>query len=162
MTAVNGATTPAASAAKQQQLAQQAMPPQVALASPYDGTTPAIGTPILGTPAVGGSVPQLTGIGGTGQTPQVNATNQTALAPNGDVNQSVTNSNQYSNRFYNIILPTGGMLSPYGGYGMLGTTPGLGSWNTPGNSFIDPQTGVLYVQKEQGFMGWLKSLFRGY
>lgn len=139
--------------------------PMTALASPYDGTNPAGGMPItgpaggmpiMGTP-IGGSVPQLTGL--SGGRPQVNATNQTAFAPNGDVNQSVTNSNQYTNKYYNIVVP-----HSYGGVGgALGGLGGMfGGWNTPGNSFIDPKTGVLYVQQEQGFTGWLKRLFRGY
>lgn len=131
--------------------------PMTALASPYDGTNPAGGMPILGAPAVGGAVPQLTGLGSGGR-PQVNATNQTAIAPNGDVNQVVTNENQYTNKFYNIVVPhSGGLLGGLGGAGGL-----LGGWNTPGNSFIDPKTGVLYVQQETGIVGWFKRLFRGY
>ena len=135
--------------------------PQTALASPYDGTSPALGNPALGMPigGVGGygaPVPQLTGA--TGGRPQVNATNQTAFAPNGNVNQVVTNSNQYTNKFYNIVVPHhGGGL-----FGGLGGAGALGSWNTPGNSFVDPQTGVLYVQKDTGITGWFKRLFRGY
>jgi hypothetical protein len=131
--------------------------PQAALASPYDGTHPAAGSPIMGAMPIGGAVPQLTGV--PGSRPQVNATNQTAFAPNGDVNQSVTNSNQYTNKYFNIVVPHG-----YGGVGSaLGGLGGrFGGWNTPGNSFIDPQTGVLYVQQDKGFTGWLKRLFRGY
>jgi len=139
-------------------MAQQSLP-ATALASPYDGTTPGVGTPIMGTPY--GSPPQLTGLGSTGG-PQVNATNQTAIAPNGDVNQSVTNSNQYTNKYYNIIVPSAyGGIGGYGGVG-AGLGAGLGSWNQPGNSFIDPKTGVLYVQQETGIVGWFKRLFRGY
>ncbi|MCW2926861.1 MAG: hypothetical protein JWM86_829 [Thermoleophilia bacterium] len=140
--------------------------PQTALASPYDGTNPALGMPVTGPAgpyggiAAGlptGGVPQLTGLTG-GRGPQVNATNQTAFAPNGNVNQVVTNSNQYTNKYYNIVVPThGGGL-----FGGIGGASALGSWNTPGNSFVDPKTGVLYVQKDQGFGGWLKRLFRGY
>jgi hypothetical protein len=137
--------------------------PTTALASPYDGTNPAgagMGMPIMGMPT-GGAVPQLTGLGGAGR-PQVNATNQTALAPNGNVNQTVTNSNSYTNKYYNIVVPHqgglfGGIGGAFGGAGNL-----FGSWNTPGNSFVDPKTGVLYVQEQKGFMGWLKGLFRGY
>jgi hypothetical protein len=131
--------------------------PTTALASPYDGTNPAGGVPIMGAAPVGGTVPQLTGL--SGSRPQVNATNQTALAPNGDVNQTVTNSNQYTNKYYNIVVPNGygGIGSAWGGLGGL-----FGGWNTPGNSFIDPKTGVVYVQQEQGITGWLKRLFRGY
>lgn len=135
--------------------------PTTALASPYDGTNPAGAVPVNGMPIGGmpmqGAVPQLTGL--PGGRSQVNATNQTALAPNGDVNQSVTNSNQYTNKYYNIVVPNG-----YGGLGgSIGGLGGLfGSWNTPGNSFIDPKTGVLYIQEEKGFTGWLKRLFRGY
>ena len=137
--------------------------PTTALASPYDGTNPAGAMPISGMPMGGmpmtGAVPQLTGLPGAGGRPQVNATNQTALAPNGNVNQSVTNSNQYTNKYYNIVVPNG-----YGGVGgSIGGLGGLfGSWNTPGNSFIDPQTGVLYVQEDKGISGWFKRLFRGY
>jgi len=115
--------------------------------------------PIPGTyPNMMGQTPQLTGLSG-GSGPQVNATNQTALAPNGDVNQSVSNSNQYTNKYYNIIVPNS-TLGGLSGWGGLGQT--LGSWNQPGNSFIDPKTGVLYVQKETGITGWFKRLFRGY
>jgi hypothetical protein len=141
---------PSASALAAQ--AQQTLP-SAALASPYDGTTPVSGMPIAGAT---GMVPQLTGLSG-GQ-PQVNATNQTAYAANGDVNQVVTNENNYTNRYYNIVVPnSGGLFSGWGGVSNL-----FGSWNTPGNSFIDPQTGVLYVQKETGITGWFKRLFRGY
>jgi hypothetical protein len=94
----------------------------------------------------------------SGGRPQLNATNQTALAPNGNVNQTVTNSNQYVNKYYNIIVPHGGLFGSIGGVGGL-FGGGIG---TPGNSFIDPKTGVLYVQQETGFVGWLKRLFRGY
>lgn len=146
---------PARAAAPQAQPQVQSLP-TMALASPYDGTNPAGGMPIMGTP-IGGAVPQLTGL--SGGRPQVNATNQTAFAPNGDVNQSVTNSNQYTNKYYNIVVPHGygGVGGAFGGLGGM-----FGGWNTPGNSFIDPKTGVLYVQQEQGFTGWLKRLFRGY
>lgn len=138
------------------QATQQQSLPMTALASPYDGTTPSLGTPISGG-ITGGNVPMLTGL--SGGRPQVNATNQTALAPNGDVNQTVTNSNQYTNKYYNIVVPNGygSIGSAWGGLGGL-----FGGFNTPGNSFIDPKTGVLYVQQEKGFTGWLKRLFRGY
>lgn len=134
--------------------------PTTALASPYDGTNPEVaGMPIMGLPT-GGAVPQLTGL--SGGRPQVNATNQTALAPNGNVNQTVTNSNSYVNKYYNIVVPhQGGLLGGIGG-AFSGASGVFGSWNTPGNSFVDPKTGVLYVQEQKGFMGWLKSLFRGY
>ena len=115
----------------------------------------------MGTPGIGGAVPQLTGLSGS-RGPQVNATNQTAIAPNGNVNQVVTNENQYTNKFYNIIVPQqGGMFGGlFGGWGGAGGL--FGGWNTPGNSFVDPATGVLYVQKDQGITGWFKRLFRGY
>lgn len=145
-----------------------------ALASPYDGTIPTA----LGTSAV----PTLTGLGlGTGGLQgagrQVNATNQTAYAPNGNVNQTVTNENQFTNKYYNIIVPNGimgglggvGMLGGYGygGYGQgFGSTPmfgnQMGNWNMPGNTFVDPSTGVMYVQKDTGIIGWFKRLFRGW
>jgi hypothetical protein len=133
--------------------------PATALASPYDGTVPAGAMGVLGSPYAG-AVPQLTGL--SGGRPQVNATNQTALAPNGDVNQTVTNSNQYTNKYYNIVVPhSGGLLGGVGG--AWGGAGGLfGGWNTPGNSFIDPKTGVLYVQQDKGILGWLKGLLRGY
>lgn len=142
--------------------------------SPYDGTSPVLGPgaglggmplgagqlsgaygeqlPIGAGSLMGGMVPG--GLGGQGSTtaPQINATNQTALAPNGDVSQQVTNQNQYTNRYYNIIVPNGAL----GGLG------GLGGWNQPGNSFIDPQTGVLYVQQSTGILGWFKRLFQGF
>ena len=137
--------------------------PTTALASPYDGTQPGVqpglGMPIMG--PTGGVVPQLTGLGSGGR-PQVNATNQTAFAPNGNVNQTVTNSNSYTNKYYNIVVPhSGGLFGGVGG--AWGGVGGLfGGWNTPGNSFIDTKTGVLYVQESKGFTGWLKRLFRGY
>lgn len=136
--------------------------PMTALQSPYDGTTPMTGAnpmlggaPIMG-PMTGGPVPQLTGL--AGGRPQVNATNQTALAPNGNVNQVVTNENQYTNKYYNIIVPNqGGLLGGLGGASSL-----FGGWNTPGKSFVDPATGVLYVQKDTGITGWFKRLLGGY
>lgn len=139
--------------------ARQQTLPATALASPYDGTAPGAGMPILGAPGVGGAVPHLTGVGSGGR-PQVNATNQTAIAPNGNVNQTVTNEN--TNKFYNIIVPhQGGLFGGIGG--AFGGVGGLfGGWNTPGNSFVDPATGVLYVQKDTGITGWFKRLFRGY
>lgn len=131
--------------------------PMTALASPYDGTTPT--TTGIVTPGTGYGIPTLTGQPnlypgtGTGQSPQVNATNQTAIAPNGDVNQHVVNENQYTNRYYNIIVPNGAL----GGWGGLGSV--LGSWNQPRQSFIDPQTGVMYMQKDTGITGWFRRLF---
>lgn len=130
--------------------------PMTALASPYDGTTPVSGMPIMGA-STPGAVPALTGLGNGGR-PQVNATNQTAIAPNGNVNQVVTNENSYTNKFYNIVVPhQGGVFG-----GLFGSGSLFGGWNTPGNSFIDPKTGVLYVQQETGITGWFKRLFRGY
>jgi hypothetical protein len=133
--------------------------PMTGLASPYDGTSPLIAANTGGVPITGSPTGTLPGLA-TGGRPQVNATNQTALAPNGDVNQTVTNENQYVNKYYNIIVPNQGLLGGLGGWGGLGGM--FGGWNTPGNSFIDPKTGVLYVQKESGIGGWLKRLFRGY
>jgi hypothetical protein len=130
--------------------------PSTAVTSPLDGTSPSLGTALTGNAGLaagtGYGVPTLTGTGGTGTTPQVNATNQTALAPNGDVNQSVTNQNQYTNKYYNIIVPNG----VFGGVGNLG-----GILGNQGNAFIDPQTGVLYVQKDNGILGWFRRLFSG-
>lgn len=153
MASINPIATSALPAAQRLPGSQQSLP-MTALASPYDGTNPAGGTmPIMG-PTVGGAVPQLTGL--SGSRPQLNATNQTAIASNGDVNQVVTNEN--TNKYYNIVVPHSGGL--FGGWG--GASSLFGSWNTPGNSFIDPQTGVLYVQKDTGITGWFKRLFRGY
>jgi hypothetical protein len=163
--------------------------PQTALTSPYDGTVPtSLGTVGTGVP-LGAAVPTLTGLtGAAGLTApgsngrQVNATNQTAIAPNGDVNQSVTNENSYTNKYYNIIVPSpmygGGFggalggLGMLGGYGAVGGYGGyppqgglgglLGGWNSPGNSYIDPKTGVMYVQQDTGISGWFKRLFRGW
>jgi len=135
----------------QQTLAAQSLPMTGLGASPYDGTSPTMGMPIMGST---GQVPQLSGL--PGGSPQLNATNQTAIAHAGDVNQVVTNEN--TNKYYNIIVPHGGgLLGGIGGAGGL-----FGGWNTPGNSFVDPKTGVLYVQQETGITGWFKRLFRGY
>ena len=68
--------------------------PATALTSPYDGTVPtSLGVASTGT-GITGAVPTLTGLGANGLTGgaansgrQVNATNQTAIAPNGNVNQ---------------------------------------------------------------------------
>ncbi len=136
-------------AQKQQQLAlhRQQLAAQ-GLVSPFDGTTP--------------NMAALRAQGLTGAAaarPQLNATNQSALAPNGDINQSVTNTNHYTNRYYNIIT------SPMYGYGggFYGAAPGFGGvgpWGPPG--FVDPHTGVWYTRNEGGFVGWVKRLFRGY
>ena len=131
-----------------------------AVTSPLDGTSSALGTAAAyGTSgpmgATGYGVPTLTGAGSSGA-PQTNATNQTALAPNGDVNQSVTNQNQYTNKYYNIIVPN----SVFGGVGNLGNLGGVFGSNS-GNAFIDPQTGVLYMQKDNSVIGWFKRLFSG-
>lgn len=134
--------------------------PTTALASPYDGTTPALGQTMgYGTadPTMTGLTPQLTGLGAAGaSSPQINATNQTAYAPNGDVNQVVTNDN--TNRYYNIIVPNHGLF----GGAWNGVSNLFGGWNQPGNTFVDPATGVMYVQKDTGIVGWFKRLFRGY
>ena len=133
----------------------QASLPMSALVSPYDGTVPTS----LGTASpYAGQVPNLTGLGsgGDGTGRQLNATNQSAYAPNGNVNQNVTNENSYTNKYYNIIVPNSGL----GGLG--GVSSLFGGWNQPGNSFVDPQTGVLYIQKDTGITGWFKRLFRGY
>ena len=161
MASINPMSTPALTAAPSIGATRQSLP-ATALASPYDGTNPAgAGMPILGAPGIGGAVPQLTGLTGGSRSPQVNATNQTAIAPNGNVNQTVTNENQYTNKFYNIVVPQPGLMG--GLFGGIGGAGGLfGGWNTPGNSFVDPKTGVLYVQKETGIGGWFKRLFRGY
>ena len=142
-------TTSATAARQQQLLAQQAAAQQqAALTSPYDGTSPT---------TTGMGVPQLTGLTGGAHGPQVNLTNQTALAPNGDVNQVVTNQNQYTNKYYNIIVPSSGAL--FGGWGGAGGL--FGGSGIGGNAFVDPQTGVLYVQRSTGITGWIKRLFGG-
>jgi hypothetical protein len=116
--------------------------------SPYDGSSPVPGL-AGGYPVGTGSVP------GAG-TPQVNATNQNALAPGGTINQTVTNSNSYEARYVNL------MMAPYG----LGSSfsPFGNNWGgvDPSNVVIDPQTGAMYVRNEGGVFGWIKRLFRGY
>jgi len=144
----------AAALQQQQQLAMQraqmgqvAGTPGAGLVSPYDGTTAA---PMLGGYPLEAGVRPASLAGLDAGRPQINATNQTAIAPNGTVNQTVTNENTYENKYYNIITtPRGGFL---GGAGL-----GYGS-----NSYVDPQTGVMYVQNQGGITGWLKRLFRGY
>ena len=85
----------------------------------------------------------------------MNATNQSALAPNGDVNQNVTNENNY----YNIIMPS----SPFGRFFHGTGLGGVGGWGGYGQQpTIDPATGAYYVQRESGVLGWLKRLVRGY
>ena len=135
-----------------------ALPQTAVTASPLDGTSPSLGTAALTGQAgyAGYGVPTLTGTGASGSTPQTNATNQTALAQNGDVNQTVTNQNQYTNKYYNIIVPN----SVFGGVGNLGNLGGVFGSNA-GNAFIDPQTGVLYMQKDNSVIGWFKRLFSG-
>lgn len=153
---------------KQQQLAlqaQQRVPLQPGgLVSPLDGTSPA---GIL--PGGLGAYPLEAGARGPGSLagldagrPQVNATNQSALAPNGDINQTVTNQNTYENKYYNIIT------SPYGvGGGYANPNfPSYGGWGSGfpygQQTVIDPTTGALMVRNESGFIGWVKRLFRGY
>ena len=145
MASINPASRTLTAPTMQQQL------PMSGLVSPYDGTAPGANVPIMG-PTTGGPVPQLTGL--SGGRPQVNATNQTAFAQNGNVNQSVTNENQYTNKYYNIIVPQSGGL--FGGWGGAGNLPG--GFASQGSSFIDPKTGVLYVQRDQGITGWFKRL----
>lgn len=154
-----------AQAAQTAQLQQQqlALRPG-ALTSPYDGTAPALG--LGGYPLEAGTGPgSLAGMAGN---PQVNATNQSALAPNGDINQTVTNENKYENKYYNIITSTTPQYGVGGGY----YNPAYGQGQTPwgmqqgyGNGqqcFIDPYTGVMMCRQEGGIIGWIKSLFRGY
>lgn len=135
--------------------AQLPLAAQPGLVSPYDGTSPT-GLPggmLPGGVLPGGQMPNTGGMLGAGAAkPQMNATNQTGLAPNGDVNQTVTNQNAYTNKYYNIIMPYG-----QGGGGYNPFNPGL-----QGNSFIDPASGVMYVQQDTGIVGWFKRLFRGY
>lgn len=140
----------ALAARQQQQLAmQRAQLTQGApgLVSPYDGSMP-VNPALRGYPLEAGIGPaSLAGL--DAGRPQVNATNQSALAPNGDINQSVTNENRYENKYYNIITaPHGGFL---GGMGL-----GFGS-----NCYVDPRTGAMYCQKG-GIVSWIKRLFRGY
>jgi len=67
-----------------------------------------------GYPVETGMAPgSLAALNGGGGGPQVNATNQSALAPNGDINQSVTNTNHYENKYYNVSTTT----APYYGVG---------------------------------------------
>ena len=130
-------------AAQQLQAAQLAQ----GLRSPYDGTSPT-------NPLGAGFLPGAPNLGAARPGAQVNATNQTAVATNGDVNQHVTNANTYNTRNYTVIMPGGG--SWLGGLGLGGLGHG------GGQAFIDPQTGVVYMRKEEGITGWLKRLFRGY
>jgi hypothetical protein len=165
------ATTTAATTAAAQQAAllksQQATLGMPGLVSPYDGTTPFPGLAANGTqyPLEAGTMPgSLAGL--DAGRPQVNATNQSALAPNGDITQNVTNDNTYTNKYYNIIT------SPYGvGGGMYNpafpTYGGWGGWGAPVSpygqqAFVDPTTGALIVHDDGGIIGWLKRLFRGY
>jgi hypothetical protein len=138
-------------AMQQAQLAQGGTP---GLVSPYDGTTPMGMQPTMGGYPIEAGMQPASLAGLNGGRPQVNATNQSALAPNGDVNQAVTNENRYENKYYNIVtMPQAGM---YGGTGWAGGSA-YGS-----NCYVDPRTGVMYCQREGGFTGWLKRLFRGY
>jgi hypothetical protein len=92
---------------------------------------------------------------GTGGAPQVNATNQNALAPGGTINQTVTNQNSYEARYVNLMMAPYGLgstFSPWGNYGAM----------DPSRVAIDPQTGAMYVRNEGGVLGWIKRLFRGY
>ena len=156
-------------AQQQQQLAMQrqlAQGGQAGLQSPYDGSTP-YGTPM---PAAIGGYPLEAGVrpaslaGLDGGRPQVNATNQSALAPNGDVNQQVTNENRYENKYYNIVTMPQGYGVGGGVWGGVGVGVGGLGYGSPygSNCFVDPMSGVMYCQRETGFFGWLKSLFRGY
>ena len=115
-----------------------------------------------GYPVDSGMAPgSLAALGTGGSKPQVNATNQSALAPNGSINQSVTNANSYTNKYYNIVTAP---QMPYYGVGGGAYLPGSNGWGSPlsNNSFVDPQTGVLYVRQETGIVGWFKRLLRGY
>ena len=114
-----------------------------------------------GYPVETGMAPgSLAALNGGGSTPQVNATNQSALAPNGDINQTVTNSNHYENKYYNVSTTT----APYYGVGGGAYLNGSTGWGNPSasNSYVDPRTGVLYVRQETGIVGWFKRLLRGY
>lgn len=103
--------------------------------------------------------------------PQLNATNQSALAPNGTVNQEVSNANTYEHKFYNIFQggsPTYGGGGVFGG-GVLGGVFGGagysgGGWGSaPVQCGIDPYTGAAICQPQRGgIIGWLQRLFRGY
>jgi hypothetical protein len=99
--------------------------------------------------------------------PQVNATNQSALASNGNVNQTVTNENKYENKYYNIITsPTygSGFGTGYGlGAGAIQGWGGLyGNGMDPSEVTVDPYTGAMIVNRKTGVLDWLKRLFRGY
>lgn len=145
------------------------------LASPYTGAplpgasipTAPVGYPVEAGAMPGASMPgSLAGMA-SGQ-PQVNATNQSALASNGNVNQSVTNENKYENKYYNIIT------SPSYGFGMGGLGFGssigsIGGWGglygrglDPSEVTVDPYTGAMIMNRKTGVLDWLKRLFRGY
>ena len=114
-----------AAAAKAAALRQLQPQPQTlgmtpGLVSPYDGSVPTGGF-TGGYPLEAGVQPGSLGALNSGR-PQVNATNQSALAPNGDVNQQVTNTNTYENKYYSIVTaPQPGLFGSYGnGIGGLG------------------------------------------
>jgi hypothetical protein len=93
-----------------------------------------------------------------GTKPQVNATNQSALATNGTVNQTVSNSNEYHNTYYSS--------NPYNytGYGVGGGYGGIGGgWLPPGYEYkYDARLGVTLLQRKGGLFGWLERLVSGY
>ncbi len=95
--------------------------------------------------------------------PQVNATNQSALANNGTVNQEVTNTNTYNNNYFNLY---GMQASPWGSmpsysYANSGMMSPLGAGF--GGSMLDPILGGSFFGTNQGgVLGWFQRLFRGY
>jgi hypothetical protein len=129
--------------------------------SPYDGTTPIGAGGLGGYPVEAGTMPGSLGGLDAGR-PQTNATNQSALATNGNINQDVKNENSYHNTYLNIIA------SPYGYGGVMnqasmGWGAGTYGWNGMGTPYtIDPATGQVYDQKKDGIIGWFQRLFRGY
>lgn len=91
------------------------------------------------------------------RTPQVNATNQSAVANNGTVNQSVSNTNTYNNNYYNFygIQGSPGASFPMSAYNnsgyMYGGLGAMGGFGLLGGGI-----------NSGGVTGWLQRLFRGF
>lgn len=121
-------------------------------------TLPGVAGPVIGP----GGYPLEAGLPGSlrgldAARPQVNATNQSALAPNGTINQTVTNENTYNNT-YNVVgggtYPGYAYSQPWmGAYG-AGMGAPYGGWDTWQGAGMCGQRG--------GIAGWFQRLFRGY
>ena len=153
------ANTKAVKAAQAQQL-RAAQAQQLGMANPGvlgygQAMQPGFGVdPGAGIPA---------GVSGQGKTPQVNATNQSALAPNGTVNQEVSNANTYEHKFYNIFQGGGGAYPLGAGGAFGGVLGGFGGGCGQCGGGYDPYSGAAYCQPQRGgIIGWIQKLFRGY